>query len=454
MSRILLLAAALATQSAFAIFGIETDPDKIEAQWVKEKLEAVANDRDPKERAAAAEWLGGRNSPDAIAALAKALSDRDAKVRQAAAGALWKSEKAAEPARRQLLAALEDSDPNVVVQAAGALQAIGMKEEALAAARKRVFDSPEASLSSRFLVSRNLIGREPATKLLEPMVAYLERAATPKVSSHNVELAQQALARLAKTQDRSLLPPLMEAARAAKAGQVVLLKTLALFEPKPEGYTAFVLGFLDSADLKVRYAALGSLRSMTKEKDVAVWAPRAAAMLRDPDSSVRSEALWALGSGAGLAALRDRRGRERARRLRCERETQRRARDRRDGREEPGGRGGREGARGRGEPRRVDHGDGEGPRRGCAFRSEERAGEARCRRRARRGSARCDRGRGAFIGGLGNRRHGGASRTQGHLRGILFFAPFRKWTWSSCARSSMRACRLRRRSSRWARRFA
>ena len=33
--------------------------------------------------------------------------------------------------------------------------------------------------------------------------------------------------------------------------------------------------------------------------DVNVWAPRASAMLNDPDSSVRSHALWALGFGAG-----------------------------------------------------------------------------------------------------------------------------------------------------------
>src|SRR5258705_1805196 len=161
MPRILLLLAALVAQSAFAIFGIETDPDKIEAQWVKEKLEAVAKDRDPRERAAAAEWLGGRKTPEAIAALAAALSDRDARVRQAAASGLWKSEKAAEPARAQLTAALDDPDPNVVAQAAGALQAIGVKSEALAEARKRVFNSPEASLTSRFLVARNLSGKEP-----------------------------------------------------------------------------------------------------------------------------------------------------------------------------------------------------------------------------------------------------------------------------------------------------
>ena len=304
MSRALILAAALAAQSAFAIFGIETDPDKIEAQWVKEKLEAVVNDRDPKERAAAAEWLGGRKTPEAIAALAAALADRDSKVRQAAAGALWKSEKASEPARPQLLQALNDPDANVVAQAAGALQSIGMKEEELVAARKRVFAAPESSLTSRFLVSRNLIGKEPAAKLVEPMIAYLERSSLARgnFTGHNIDLAKDALKRIAKTQDRSLLAPLVDGARNVKAGQPILLDTLAMFEPRPEGYTAFVLEFLDSPDPKVRYAALGSLRPLTKEKDVNVWAPRASAMLRDPDSSVRNEALWALGSGAGLAA--------------------------------------------------------------------------------------------------------------------------------------------------------
>ncbi|MEP7067583.1 MAG: HEAT repeat domain-containing protein [Usitatibacter sp.] len=304
MSRILILLAALAVQPALAIFGIETDPDKIEAQWVKEKLEAVANGRDPKERAAAAEWLGGRKTPEAIAALGAALADRDARVRQAAASGLWKSEKASEPARTQLIAALDDADPNVVAQAAGALASLGMKEDALAGARKRVFDSPDASLSSRFLVSRNLVGREPAAALVEPMIAYLERSslASGNFTRHNIELAQEALKKIAKTQDRSLVAPLMEGARSVKAGQPILLETLRAFEPRPDGYTAFVLEFLDSPDPKVRHAALGSLRPLTKEKEVSVWAPRASAMLRDPDVSVRNEALWALGRGAGLAA--------------------------------------------------------------------------------------------------------------------------------------------------------
>ena len=305
MQRFLILAAALFVPPALAIFGIETDPDKIDAQWMREKLEAVANARDPKERAAAAEWLGGRrDKPETIAALAKALSDPDARVREAAASGLWESDEASKPAEPQLLKALDDPDPNVVAQAAGALQAIGMKEEALVGPRKRVFESPDASLTSRFLVSRNLIGKEPAPRLLEPMVGYLEHAAASKGihRDHNVELAQKALERLAKTQDRSLVEPLMDDARVARAGKPVLLQTLRVFKPQPEGYTRFLLVFLESPDPHVRYAALGSLRYVTQERDVKIWAPSAAAMLSDPDSSVRSEATWALGSAGGLAA--------------------------------------------------------------------------------------------------------------------------------------------------------
>jgi HEAT repeat protein len=305
MYRALFAVALLYAMPAFAIFGIETDPGKIEVQWRKEKLEAVANHKDAKERAAAAQWLGGRKEPEVIAALAKALTDRDANVRQAAASGLWDSDKAAEPARAQLVAALDDADPNVVAYAAGALQAIGMKEAELVAARKRVFASPDTTPTARFLVSRNLIGQVPSPELLKPMVDYLERAAAPQrrpTTSRNLDLAEQAIARLVKTQDRALIAPLMDATRNAKHGQPVLLRALATFKPEPDGYTAYVVGFLESPDPKVRYAALGSLRPLTKEKDVAVWAPRAAALLRDPDSSVRGEALWALGSGAGLAA--------------------------------------------------------------------------------------------------------------------------------------------------------
>ena len=312
MNRALILGVCLAALPASA-FDLEKLIDRqIERQTEsakRETIETLARDRDPAARVKAAERLAVHTEPEAIAALAGALSDRDATVRLAAASALWRMEKAAEPARPQLLAALDDASLDVVARAAGALQSLGMKEAELATARKRVLASPDAALDSRFLVARNLLGHEPPVRLLEPMVAYLERATRYSTGSgndtnqHNIELAEKALERLVKnSKDRALIAPLVEALSATKTGQVVLIKTLAAFEPKPEGWTQVLLGQVDAPLPHVRVAALRHLRDVKQEKEVAVWVPRAAAMLRDPDASVRASAASALGSAAGLAA--------------------------------------------------------------------------------------------------------------------------------------------------------
>jgi HEAT repeat protein len=296
----LLVAALFAAQAAFAVLGIETDPDKIHAQWKKEKVEALATERDAKERAAAAEWLGGRSEPDVIAALANALSDKDARVREAAASALWKSGKAAEPARAQLVAALNEANPNVLARIAGALQMLGMEDNELVPARKRVFADPAATPDSRFLVSRNLIGAEPSPLLLDAMVAYLERNAASKSDAgrRNADLAQQALVRLA-TRDPSTGPAMLGAARRVKAGHLQLLAAMKELKVKPAGFTQLAVDLLASPDWNVRHAALGAMRGL---KDIEAWGAAAAGMLKDPDSTVRNEALWALKSAGGLAA--------------------------------------------------------------------------------------------------------------------------------------------------------
>jgi len=311
MARALILAFCLAAAPAFGFLEkfIEGQIEKQSAEWKRETLETLAKGEDPKERVKAAKRLSGNKDPESIAALAGALSDSDAKVRQAAASGLWRSEKAAGPARPQLMKALDDPDPDVVSRVAGALQALGMKADELAPARKRVFASPEAALDSRFLVSRNLVGHEPPVRLAEVMIAYLDHVArgyTGGVSDknrHNVELAEKALERLVKrTKDRALISPLVEALDNTKGSAIILMKTLAHFEPKPEGFTQLLLARLDSPQPRVRQAALSHLRAMRGGKDASLWMPRAAAMLQDPDASVRTEALWALGNAAGLAA--------------------------------------------------------------------------------------------------------------------------------------------------------
>lgn len=307
MVRALLLAFVLAALPAAAFLDkIEKWADKQSEKFIeegrKEKVRALSS-RNADERLDAVEFFSGQRDPDSVAALGRALSDPDARVRQAAASGLWRIEKDAEPARAQLVKALDDADPNVAARAAGALQAMGMKETELAAPRRRVLDSRAASDSSRFLVARNLVGEEPPIKLLYPMLTYLEANARGSEQRDNVELAQQALEHLVKqSQDRSLVEPLVAEVRKAKPGQAILVRTLGFFQPKPERWAETLVGVLDSSQPRAPYAALGQMRDLRQERDVRVWAPRAAAMLRHPDSSVRSEALWALGAAGGLAA--------------------------------------------------------------------------------------------------------------------------------------------------------
>jgi HEAT repeat protein len=297
----------------FALFALsaraQSDAERTFHKWADEHVQILQKDRNAGERIKAAEYLGGFEYPNVIQALDAALADPDSRVRAAAAGALWKSGKASEPARAHLAQALDDPSPAVVIRAAGALQTLGMSNAELAGARRRVFDTPDIPNSDRYMAARGLVGHAPPVMLLYPILEFLERAAAPRpTSAHSIEeresfeSAVSALERLAKTGDRALIVPIVEATRAARYSQPVLLKALGLFNPKPDGWTEMLVGYLASREPKVREAALSLLGKEVRERDVLVWAPRAAELLSDPDSSVRSEALWSLGRAGGLAS--------------------------------------------------------------------------------------------------------------------------------------------------------
>ena len=277
-------------------------------RWKKEAMRDAVKARDPKDRLEALERLPYTDT-DAVAVFAIALSDPDARVRKAAASHLWSAEERAEPYRPQLTKALDDPDPNVVAYAAGALQATGVKAAELVAPRKRVLAAPEASVTSRFLVARSLVGYESPMNLVGPMIAYLEqntRNYTGSVTDsnrENVELVEHAMEHMVKdSNERALIAPLSQALAQTRNGQIPLMKALAAFDPRPEGWTRMLLAQFENPNSRVRDAALGHLRGVKDEKEIAVWVPRAAQMLRDSDYAVRSEALWALGSAKGLAA--------------------------------------------------------------------------------------------------------------------------------------------------------
>ena len=287
MKRILIVALVLASCPVLA----DTEAERTFRKWAVERMEILRKDKDPVQRAEAAAYLGTYKEPDVIAALGAALSDPDARVRAAAAGSLWAAEKAADPA------------PAVVVRAAGALQALGMNEAELVPARKRVLEAPDAPYDARFMAARGLVGSVAPVTLLDPMLEFLARSAPRpgasalaiQSSEKNTEMAARALERLAGTGDRALIAPLEAPARKEHSGTVVLLKTLAVFDPRPADWVELLVWLLDARDAKVRSAALGQFGSVRNEKDIAFWIPRAAKLaVQDPDSSVRGNALSAL----------------------------------------------------------------------------------------------------------------------------------------------------------------
>ena len=295
MARILIAVLVLAAWPAAAQSTLERLEQWLDRQAAKEfeqakrdQLRTLATSRDATARLEAAKSLLHHRDPLIVEALGVALSDPEPLVRITIARGLWRLEKSAEPARPHLTKALEDSDPNVVAQAAGALQASGTPAKALVEARKRVFDAPHATLESRFLVSRGLIGEEPGPRLLETTLAYMEKGG----SAHNVELAEKALERLVKvSQDRSLIAPLQEALAGPRP--LPVLKALAELEPKPEGWVELLAAQLDSRDAKVRYQALWLLGRTGEPASGAL--ARVAMALDDPDKSVRRSAARALG---------------------------------------------------------------------------------------------------------------------------------------------------------------
>lgn len=275
----------------------------------EERMQILRSSRDARERAGAAEYLGGFEDPDVIAALESTLRDSDPRVRAAAASALWKTGKTAASARPSLVDALDDPEVSVVIRAAGALQALGMPEAQLVTARRRVLDAPAAAPADRFMAARGLVGHTPPSTLLDPVLQFLERASIPHPTSsrsiderESMQRAVDTLNRLVRTGDRSLIPLLLDAAHTARYSQAAILNALALYSPKPDAWTSVLVSSLDSRDRNVRYAALSLLGRETNERDVRTWAPRAGALLRDSDESVRSEALQSLGKAGALAA--------------------------------------------------------------------------------------------------------------------------------------------------------
>jgi hypothetical protein len=122
-SLLLLMALAVALLGSPMPAAADDTLDKLQARALERYLKDLGS-RNAETRRDAADGLGGYEEAQAVAALAGALADEDAGVRQAAAGSLWETGEAAAAARPTLERALTDPEPGVRVRAAGALEAM------------------------------------------------------------------------------------------------------------------------------------------------------------------------------------------------------------------------------------------------------------------------------------------------------------------------------------------
>ena len=303
IKRALALAVLLAIPAGAGL--AQFDMDKL----VREYSKKLAKERDPRERAAAAKWLAGREKPEAVAARAKALSDPEASVRQAAASALWDTGNAAGAAKPELTRTLDDPDAAVVARAAGALAFLGVPDKELARPWRRALEGSRDDATA-FLAARGLIGIDPPEKLAPPILTFLAKNAEDAThesgksqydDEKSAENAGKALHDLLKEGAAPLLPLLDRTVERTPSSGRYVLGALASVKTLPPGTVDLALAHTRSSVASTRDAAIALAGNVTAERQAARWIPEAIRLLGDPDGSVRNRACGALRGVKGLA---------------------------------------------------------------------------------------------------------------------------------------------------------
>ena len=278
--------------------------DKLQARALERYLKDLGS-RNSETRRDAARGLGGYEEAEAVAALAGALADEDARVREAAAGSLWETGEAAAAARPALQRALGDPEPAVRVRAAGALEAIGADPVTLVEARRSV--TRDGDWFDQAMAARDLIGDVPPAELVGPVLDSIRR--TPEGSRsafadpEDEFSGASVLGPLAATNDPAVTAGLAAALAEPAMARTALVNALATVEPAPEGWAATLVGLSRDPDPKVRRAAAEALeRHADRNGGAAGWPGQVLHLLADPDPDVKYAAVEALGAAGGEAA--------------------------------------------------------------------------------------------------------------------------------------------------------
>jgi HEAT repeat protein len=271
--------------------------DRAMKQWVR----TLEKSDDPAERREAVRNLGNLKTPEAVRVITDVLTgDEDATVRRQAADTLWRISDHAAAAEPALRAALEDPSPGVRVRSASALESLGVPAEELVDAR--IVGLEAERLRDRILASRELIGFVEGSRLAPPVIEVAaEEAETLKWNLGDTYLSPiDVLERMVKKSDPSFVAPVLAAIRDVAPGAGHLALGLETLEPKPEDWTAALVGLLDSPRQGDRTASLTLLRERTTDADgVATWVEPVTGLLADPN--LVGDATFALRRAGGHA---------------------------------------------------------------------------------------------------------------------------------------------------------
>jgi HEAT repeat protein len=297
MRRALAYASLVVITASFAM----ADLAGMQQKAIERAIKTLGKSGDANERREAIRTLSSFEVPEVVAPLIAALEDPDPSVRRLAADGLWRVSEVAAPAKEALMAALEDPSPGVRVRAAAALEALGVEESELVAAREAGLGAE--LLRDRILAARDLVGFVPSGLLAPPVI----EVAAAEAETSSLDLGESyldpvdILERLVRAGDPGFVEPVMAAIEAGNPGRRWLLKGLADLEPKPADWNLVLVAQLGSARMEDRIVALDLLSGRsTGEAGVEMWIAPVTAALAVPET--RNPALWALRGAGGYAA--------------------------------------------------------------------------------------------------------------------------------------------------------
>lgn len=278
--------------------------DKEAEKTRRKSQEKIARSKRPEERAEAAAQLGSFADAQTLALLTAALDDPDALVRENAARSLWKLHETSASAMDALRARLDDIPP-VAVEAAGALEAMGVPAAELVPVRQRALERGNPWV--RYLAARALLGEVPAGELFPALMdRYVADADSDRLGPVEAHAADQrrrdtieSLEVVAKNQDRSLIPPLMESLQRMAPGRAALLRLLARYQPPPDGWAELLGSLVSASDPKLQEEATTQLGRLRSEPEVEDWMPAVGRQLRS--AKLRRNAMRTLAGAGSLA---------------------------------------------------------------------------------------------------------------------------------------------------------